>query len=105
MSFGPNNAPIYFLYLMNSVFMSKLDKFVVVFINDILVYSKDKEEHEQHPRIILQQFCEQQLYVKFSKFAFWLKEVPFLDMLLQKRVLQLTPARSKRYSNESLQDR
>jgi hypothetical protein len=53
MSFGLTNAPAHFMYLMNSVFMSELDKFVVVFIDDILVYSKDEEEHEQHLRVIL----------------------------------------------------
>jgi hypothetical protein len=54
MSFGLTNAPAHFMYLMNSVFMSELDEFVVVFINDILVYSKNEEEHEQHLRVILQ---------------------------------------------------
>jgi hypothetical protein len=54
MSFGLTNAPAHFMYLINSVFMSELDKFVVVFIDDILIYSKNGEEHEQHLRIILQ---------------------------------------------------
>jgi hypothetical protein len=53
MSFGLNNAPTHFMYLMNSIFMSELDKFVLVFIDDILVYSKNEEEHEQYLRIIL----------------------------------------------------
>jgi hypothetical protein len=77
MSFGLTNAPAHFMYLMNSIFMPELDKFVVVFIDDILVYSKNEEEHDQHLRIILQQLRDQQLYAKFSKCAFWLKEVPF----------------------------
>jgi hypothetical protein len=70
MSFRLTNAPAYFMYLMNSVFMSKLDKFVVVFIDDILIYSKSEEEHVQHLRVILQRLWDHQLYVKFSKCAF-----------------------------------
>jgi hypothetical protein len=70
MSFKLTNAPAYFIYLMNSVFMSKLDKFVVVFIDDILIYSKSEEEHVRHLRVILQRLWDHQLYVKFSKCAF-----------------------------------
>ena len=64
-----------FIYLMNSVFMPELDKFVVVFIDDILVYSKNKKEHAEHLRIVLTHLREHQLYAKFSKCDFWLKEV------------------------------
>jgi hypothetical protein len=71
MLFGLTNAPGYFMYLMNSVFMPELDKFVVVFINDILIYSKSKEEHAQHVRVIPQWLRNHQLYAKFSKCAFW----------------------------------
>jgi hypothetical protein len=70
MSFGLTNAPAHFMYLMNSVFMSEPDKFVVVFIDDNLVYSNDEEGHEQHLRIILQCLRDHQLYAKFSKCAF-----------------------------------
>ena len=70
MSFGLTNAPAHFMYLMNSVLMLKLDKFVVVFIDDILIYSKSKEEHEEHLRIILQRLRDHKLYAKFSKCAF-----------------------------------
>ena len=75
MSFGLTNAPAHFMYLMNSVFMLELDKFVVVFIDDILIYSKTEEEHAEHLRIVLQQFREHKFYAKFSKCDFWLKEV------------------------------
>jgi hypothetical protein len=70
MSFGLTNAPTHFIYLMNSVFMPELDKFVMVFIDDILIYSKNEEEHEKHLWIILQRLREHQLYAKFSRCAF-----------------------------------
>ncbi|WVZ63991.1 LOW QUALITY PROTEIN: hypothetical protein U9M48_013577, partial [Paspalum notatum var. saurae] len=75
MSFGLTNAPAFFMYMMNSVFMNELDKFVVVFIDDILIYSKNEEEHEEHLQIVLTQLREHKLYGKFSKCAFWLKEL------------------------------
>jgi hypothetical protein len=58
MSFGLSNAPIHFMCLMNSIFMAELDKIVVIFIDDILVYSKNKKEHEGHLRIVLQRLCD-----------------------------------------------
>ena len=70
MSFGLTNTPAYFMYLMNKVFMEYLDKFVMVFIDDILVYSKNEEEHEGHLRLVLQKLREHQLYAKFSKCEF-----------------------------------
>jgi hypothetical protein len=70
MSFGLTNAPAHFMYLMNSVFMEELDKFVMVFIDDILVLSKSKIEHEEHLHIVLQQLPDHQLYAKFSKGEF-----------------------------------
>jgi hypothetical protein len=70
MSFGLTNAPAHFMYLMNSVFMPELDKFVMVFIDDILVYSKNEEEHKQHLWVILQRLRDHQLYTKFRKCAF-----------------------------------
>src|SRR5207237_9894001 len=85
MSFGLTNAPAFFMYLMNSVFMKELDKFIVVFIDDILVYSKDEAEHVEHLQIVLSRLREHKLYAKFSKCAFWLHEVAFLglDMLAE----------------------
>jgi hypothetical protein len=82
MLFGLINAPAHFMYLMNSVFMPELDKFVVVFIDDILIYSKSEEGHAQHLWVILQWLWDHQLYAKFIKCAFWLKEVPFLGHII-----------------------
>ena len=62
MSFGLTNAPAFFMYMMNSVFMNELDKFVVVFIDDILVYSKNEKEHAQHLHIVLSRLREHKLY-------------------------------------------
>jgi hypothetical protein len=78
MSFGLTNAPAYFMYLMNSVFMQELDKFVVVFIDDILIYSKTPEDHVKHLHVILQRLRDHHLYAKFSKCEFWLDTVKFL---------------------------
>jgi hypothetical protein len=82
MSFGLTNAHAHFMYLINSVFMLELDKFIVVFIGDILVYSKNEKELEQHLWIIMQQLCDHQLYAKFSKCVLWLKEIPFLGHII-----------------------
>jgi hypothetical protein len=70
------------MYLMNSVFMPELDKFVMVLIDDILIYSKSMEEHEEHLLIVLQLLQEHQLYTMFSKYEFWIKEVPFLGYVV-----------------------
>ncbi len=78
MSFGLTNAPAFFMNLMNKVFMEYLDKFVVVFIDDILIYSRTKEEHKEHLRLALEKLREHQLYAKFSKCEFLLSEVKFL---------------------------
>ena len=70
MSFGLTNASAYFMYLMNLVFMPKLDKFVVVFIDDILIYSETTEAHEEHLIVVLSRLREHKLYAKFSKCEF-----------------------------------
>jgi hypothetical protein len=70
MSFGLTNAPAYFMYLMNSVFMTELDKFVVAFIDDILIYSKNEKEHAKHLQLVLQCLRDHKLYAKFSKCEF-----------------------------------
>ncbi|MER2656540.1 reverse transcriptase family protein, partial [Escherichia coli] len=71
MSFGLTNAPAAFMDLMNRVFKDYLDRFVIVFIDDILIYSSSEEEHEYHLRLVLQRLREHQLYAKFSKCEFW----------------------------------
>jgi hypothetical protein len=72
MPFGLTNAPAFFMTLMNKVFMEELDRFVMVFIDDIQVYSKSAEEHGQHLRVVLGKLRKHQLYAKFSKCEFWL---------------------------------
>ncbi|GJX21748.1 putative reverse transcriptase domain-containing protein [Tanacetum coccineum] len=78
MPFGLTNAPAVFMDLMNRVFHEYLDRFVIVFIDDILVYSKTREEHEDHLRMVLEILCQKKLYAKFSKCDFWLGQVAFL---------------------------
>jgi hypothetical protein len=96
MSFGLMNAPAHFMYLMNSVFMLELDQFVVVFINDILVNSKSMKEHEEHLRIVIQRLREHQLYAKFSKCEFWIKEVPFLGHVVSPKGITGGPWQGER---------
>jgi len=93
MSFGLTNAPAYFMYLMNSVFMPDLDKFVVVFIDDILVYSKNEEDHAKHLRIVLQRLRDHQLYAKFSKCEFWLDKVKFLGHTISSEGIAVDPSK------------
>jgi hypothetical protein len=95
MSFGLTNAPAHFMYLMNSVFMPELDKFVVVFIDDILIYSKTKEDHAEHLRIVLTRLREHQLYAKFSKCEFWLDTIPFLGHILSAEGVAVDPSKVK----------
>jgi hypothetical protein len=91
MSFGLTNAPAYFMYLMNKVFMEFLDKFVVVFIDDMLVFSKTKEEHAEHLRLVLKKLRENKLYVKRSKCEFWLKELSFLGHVVSNGGIAVDP--------------
>jgi hypothetical protein len=80
---------------MNSVFMPELDKFVVVFIDDILIYSKNEEEHAKHLRIVLTRLREHQLYAKFIKCAFWLEEIQFLGHVLSANGIAVDPSEVK----------
>ncbi|CAH9089240.1 unnamed protein product [Cuscuta europaea] len=82
MSFGLTNAPTAFMDLMNRVFSEYLDQFVIVFIDDILIYSRDEEEHAHHLRLVLERLREKQLFAKFSKCEFWLKETGFLGHVI-----------------------
>jgi hypothetical protein len=81
------------MYLMNSVFVEELDKFVVVFIDDILVFSKSKKEHEEHLRVVLQRLCDHQLYAKFSKCEFWLTEVLLLGHVVSFEGISVDPSK------------
>jgi hypothetical protein len=93
MSFGLTNAPAYFMYLMNLVFMLELDKFVVVFLDDILIYLENEEDHVEHLRIVLTRLKEHKLYAKFSKCKFWLKKVPFLGHVLSENRISVDPSK------------
>jgi hypothetical protein len=95
MSFRLTNAPAHFTYLMNSMFMPESDKFVVVFIDDVLIYSKSKEEHATHLRVVLTRFWEHKLYAKFSKCEFWLDQVPFLGHILSAEGVAMDPGKVK----------
>jgi hypothetical protein len=93
MSFGLTNALAYFMYLMNKVLMEYLDKFVVVFINDILVYSRSEEVHEEHLHLALQKLRENRLYAKLSKCECWMKQVAFLGHIISKGGISVNPSK------------
>src|SRR3954463_5244653 len=92
-SFGLTNAPTTFSRLMNYIFMEYLDKFVVVYLDDIFIYSKNKEEHAEHLRLILEKLREHKLYAKYSKCEFWLPEVTYLGHVISKDGVAVTPER------------
>ena len=91
MSFGLTNTPAAFMDLMNQVFRLYLDQFMVVFIDEILVYSRNEEEHALHLRLVLQTLREHQLCAKFSKCEFWLDQVAFLGHVVSKNGIQVDP--------------
>ena len=84
MSFGLTNAPAAFMSLMNGIFKPYLDLFVIVFIDDILIYSKSRKEHEEHLKIVLELLREKRLNAKFSKCEFWIDSVSFLGHVVSK---------------------
>jgi hypothetical protein len=95
MSFGLTNAPAYFMNMMNKVFMEYLDRFIVVFIDNILIYSKSDCDHEEHLRLVLQKLRDNQLYAKYSKCEFWIDEVSFLGHIISNGGIIVDPAKVK----------
>jgi uncharacterized protein YqgQ len=93
MSFGLINAPTYFIYMMNLVFMSELNKFVIMFIDDILVYLENEKDNAEHIRIVLTRLRDHQLYAKFSKYEFWLKTVSIISHVLLENVILVDPSK------------
>ncbi|GJY10173.1 putative reverse transcriptase domain-containing protein [Tanacetum coccineum] len=99
MPFGLTNAPAVFMDLMNRVCKPYLDKFVIVFIDDILIYSRNEEEHANHLRIILELLRKEKLYAKFSKCDFWIRIVQFLGHLIDNQGLHVDPAKIEAVKN------
>lgn len=99
MPFGLTNGLAVFMDLMNGVFHQYLDKFVIVFINDILIYSKSMEQHEEHLRIALEVLCKEKLYAKFKKCEFWLERVRFLGHVVTAQGIEVDPAKVEAVTN------
>jgi hypothetical protein len=99
MFFGLTNVSAFFMYLMNNVFMDYMDKFVVVFIDDILIYTQSEEEHVKHLKMVLQRMQEHHLYAKLSKCQFWIHEVLFFGHIINRDELVMDPKKVADISN------
>ena len=93
MPFGLTNAPAAFMDLMNRVFKEYLDQFVIVFVDDILVYSRSEDEHELYLQMVLDILREKRLYAKLKKCEFWLDRVPFLGHIVSKEGISVDPSK------------
>nr|GFC01590.1 RNA-directed DNA polymerase homolog [Tanacetum cinerariifolium] len=93
MPFGLTNAPAVFMDLMNQVYKPYLDKFLIIFIDDMLIYSKDEREHEEHLKAILELLKKEELYAKFSKCEFWIPIVQFLGHVIDSQGIHVDPAK------------
>ena len=99
MSFGLTNAHAAFMSLMNGIFKPYLDLFVIVFIDDILIYSKGRKEHEEHLKIVLELLRGKRIYAKFSKCEFWLDSVSFLGHVVSKDGVMVEPSKIEAVKN------
>ena len=88
MPFSLTNAPAVFMYLMQRVFHPYLDQFVMIFLDDILIYSKSEEDHARHLRLVLQTLRDQKLYAKFNKCEFWLSSVTYLGHIISDEAIK-----------------
>ncbi|GJZ27880.1 putative reverse transcriptase domain-containing protein [Tanacetum coccineum] len=93
MPFGLTNAPTVFMDLMNQVYKPYLDRFLIVFIDDILIYSKSRKEHEGHLKLILKLLKKEELYAKFSKYEFWVSKVQILGHVIDSEGIHIDPAK------------